>query len=227
MSGRIRSEQIKDDTLKSEDIKDESVESVDIKNESVYREDLNVSTTGKAVIRKIIAGERIEISETGVDSGTGDVIINVIPKYRDYIKRADGDGLINQTTTAVAYIDITFTVPRAGIHKVTFDGKYSINGTGADFEAIFNYQNTLDPDVDIQICRREGKDAGGAGVIYPNTTGGNTNTGTDQTHDINFMELLDLPAGDTRFRIQFRCANFANQEAAFHRGLLTIEEWEG
>lgn len=43
---------------------------------SVQRSDLDVSTAGEAVTRKIIAGTGISITSTGVDAGTGDVTIN-------------------------------------------------------------------------------------------------------------------------------------------------------
>lgn len=43
---------------------------------TINRDDLNISTTGKAVATKIIAGTNISLSYTGVDSGTGDVTIN-------------------------------------------------------------------------------------------------------------------------------------------------------
>ena len=42
----------------------------------VLRDDLNITTSGSAVIRRIIAGTNITISSTGVDTGTGDVTIN-------------------------------------------------------------------------------------------------------------------------------------------------------
>lgn len=47
-----------------------------IKDTDIGRADLNVSTTGKAIIRKIIQGANITLSSTGVDSGTGDVTVN-------------------------------------------------------------------------------------------------------------------------------------------------------
>lgn len=43
---------------------------------SVQRVDLDTTTTGQAVITKIIAGSNVSITSTGVDSGTGDVTIN-------------------------------------------------------------------------------------------------------------------------------------------------------
>lgn len=44
---------------------------------SVTRDDLDTSTTTKALIAKVIAGIGITISSTGVDAGTGDVTLNV------------------------------------------------------------------------------------------------------------------------------------------------------
>lgn len=56
-------------------VKDESLTGDDIKDGSVQRKDMDVTTTGEAVITKIIAGPGITITETGADTGTGDVTI--------------------------------------------------------------------------------------------------------------------------------------------------------
>jgi hypothetical protein len=47
-----------------------------IKDSTVQRDDLDTSTVGQAVVRKIVQGSGITISSTGADSGTGDVEIN-------------------------------------------------------------------------------------------------------------------------------------------------------
>ena len=47
-----------------------------IRNDDVGREDLNVSTTTRAVITKAVAGTGIALSSTGVDAGTGDVTVS-------------------------------------------------------------------------------------------------------------------------------------------------------
>jgi streptogramin lyase len=52
------------------------VRGAQIKDGDVKRADLNVSTTGQAVTRRIIAGTNVTLSSTGVDTGTGDVTIN-------------------------------------------------------------------------------------------------------------------------------------------------------
>lgn len=49
-----------------------------IEDDGIGRDDLNVSTSGRAVVRKIIQGSGgLTISSTGADSGTGDVTINL------------------------------------------------------------------------------------------------------------------------------------------------------
>ncbi len=43
---------------------------------TVQRADLDATTAGQAVIKKVIAGTGITLTFTGIDSGTGDVTIN-------------------------------------------------------------------------------------------------------------------------------------------------------
>jgi len=47
-----------------------------VKDGTISRDDLDITTVGKAVVRRIIAGTNVTITETGVDTGTGDVTIN-------------------------------------------------------------------------------------------------------------------------------------------------------
>lgn len=54
----------------------------------LQRDDIDTITPGQALITKIIAGVGCNISETGVDPGTGDVTLNVDPvAVSDAIKR--------------------------------------------------------------------------------------------------------------------------------------------
>ncbi len=48
-----------------------------IEDAGVLRDDLNITTAGQSVIRKIVQGTGISISSTGADSGTGDVTVNL------------------------------------------------------------------------------------------------------------------------------------------------------
>lgn len=43
---------------------------------SIQRADLDVTTAGSAVLRKVIAGTNITFTSTGPDAGTGDVTIS-------------------------------------------------------------------------------------------------------------------------------------------------------
>jgi hypothetical protein len=43
---------------------------------TVNRDDLNITTVGKSVVRRLIAGTNITFTQTGADTGTGDVTIN-------------------------------------------------------------------------------------------------------------------------------------------------------
>jgi len=60
---------------------DGTVDSADIKDGDVSRVDLNVSSTGRAVVRKVLPGNGTTIIYDGVDAGTGDVIISLDELY--------------------------------------------------------------------------------------------------------------------------------------------------
>jgi hypothetical protein len=56
------------------------IDSSQVKN--VGRSDLDITTAGNSVIRKLIASARVVISSfTGTDSGTGDVTVDLAPHY--------------------------------------------------------------------------------------------------------------------------------------------------
>lgn len=53
------------------------VQTRDIKDGEVRREDVNVNTSGEALIRKLLNGAGIVMSQDGADAGTGDVTIRL------------------------------------------------------------------------------------------------------------------------------------------------------
>jgi len=55
-----------------------TVRGAQILDGTVQRVDLDATTVGAAVIRKIVQGTGITISSTGADSGTGDVTVNAV-----------------------------------------------------------------------------------------------------------------------------------------------------
>ncbi len=44
-------------------------------DQTIQREDLDISTVGKAVVAKLVEGDNMHLSSTGADAGTGDVTI--------------------------------------------------------------------------------------------------------------------------------------------------------
>lgn len=65
---RVSGDQVADDTITTDDVQDGTIQ----------RQDVNVTTPGQALITRIIPGQRINITETGADPGTGDVTINAV-----------------------------------------------------------------------------------------------------------------------------------------------------
>lgn len=73
-------------------------------DQTIRRADLNVDDSGDAVVRRIVAGVGIYITEDGADTGTGDVTVNADP---------------------VAQVDAVQRIP------MTLEGK--VNGGGASY----------------------------------------------------------------------------------------------
>lgn len=101
---------------------------------TIDRDDIDITTSTKSLVRKIVAGTNIGLSSTGADAGTGDVTIN---------STASGSGItrvissISGVTTgaAVALTDyvylctgtFTYTQPTA----VSNTNRYTIKNVGS------------------------------------------------------------------------------------------------
>lgn len=59
------------------------IDSEQIKDGEVKRQDLNTTQEGSAVIRKIRVGSGLTMSYDGVDEGTGDVTVGLVPTGTD------------------------------------------------------------------------------------------------------------------------------------------------
>lgn len=55
------------------------VRSQQLEDEGVKRDDLNSTTTGQAVVKKLVQGTGVQLTSTGVDAGTGDVTVATPP----------------------------------------------------------------------------------------------------------------------------------------------------
>ncbi len=65
--------------IRGEQIQDGSIEGKDILDGSIGIDKIDITTPGKSLVTRIAPGDGIEISSTGVDSGTGEVTISATP----------------------------------------------------------------------------------------------------------------------------------------------------
>lgn len=78
-------------------------------NGSIQRDDLDVSTPGQAVVRKILAGTGVSLTQTGPDTGTGDVTVaaftnatSLFPgNYYSLALTAGGTSTLSQTANSL------------------------------------------------------------------------------------------------------------------------------
>ena len=54
-----------------------NIRSRQIKDADILKADINTTTTGSALITKVVSGTGISLSSTGVDAGTGDVTVSL------------------------------------------------------------------------------------------------------------------------------------------------------
>lgn len=80
---------------------------------SVNKDDIDTTTTGKALVTKLVAGTNISFSSTGVDAGTGDVTINASAASFDGGTTANDVEITNSTK------GIILTAPDTGRWRVT------------------------------------------------------------------------------------------------------------
>jgi hypothetical protein len=97
-----------------------------IENFSVGRSDINVSTSGEALITKVIVNSPLTISSTGINSGTGDVTLglstaNLLTSFNTRTGNITLTG--SDVTTALGF------TPASGNQTITLSG--DVTGSGA------------------------------------------------------------------------------------------------
>lgn len=126
--------------LKSLQINDNTITSGQIIDGAVTRSDLNTSTSGSAVIRKLVQGTGLSISSTGADSGTGDVTVNLgiaSASALGGVKIGSGisisaDGTISASASGGTVTSVSGTGTVSGITlsgTVTSSGSLTLGGT--------------------------------------------------------------------------------------------------
>src|SRR5262245_20900787 len=95
---------------------------------SVQRTDLDVSTVGQAVVRKIVQGSGVTLSSTGADSGTGDVTLSAMGGVNGFI------------STTSAY---TLTSADSNQYIICSGGSWTLSLPTAALGLCFNVRNDM------------------------------------------------------------------------------------
>lgn len=125
---------------------------------SVNRDDIDTTTTGKALVTKIIAGDGIDISSTGVDAGTGDVTVDI------EIPVTIANGGTNAITRQAAIDNLTDSASATTGHVLTKNGSgnavWAASGSSLGVQANNSYiqwRNAAN-DADIDVLRVNSSD---------------------------------------------------------------------
>jgi len=156
--------------------------------------------------------------------GSGNLVLRRVLPFYDSIKKVsnavDQVG-INQTTVLEDWLELSTTIPETGNYDIDWTYVWSFNDTGQDFEA----QILLDgsPISTYSAHIQEPKDSAGGGIDLLNTTGGVSNTSTNQRHrTAGFEPEVNLTAGVHTVTIQW-AGSQNNDEATIYEGAIRIK----
>lgn len=116
------------------------VKSSNVEDGAVWREDLNVATPGKAVVRRVLVGPGLTSTWTGIDVGTGDVTMSLA-------KNIDVDA---GQTQRIAAGDSELGISNIGDYGSLY---FRSNSMGGDFSPI---EMTLNAEEGFQISQGSG-----------------------------------------------------------------------
>lgn len=147
----------------------------------------------------------------------------VLPFYASIkkISNAVNQVGVNQTTTFADYLTLNVNIPETGNYDIDWRYVWSYNDGGNDFRSLILLDGS--PISTFNEHRQEPKDTGGGGINLLNTTGGVTNTGTNQRYRLSdFEPEVNLTAGVHTITIQW-AGSTTNDEAAIYEGAIRIK----
>jgi hypothetical protein len=139
--------------------------------------------------------------------------------FREFVDFARRDTPLAHQSSAVfqEYLTLNTNVPVAGDYELTVSYRWSMNTAGSNFLAHILFDGNF-----IFPLHIEPADSAGIGQNVPNSTGGITNTGTDQFQRVSHEDILPLSAGLKSFRLEFR-GQFANAEPTIYAALIKLK----
>lgn len=155
---------------------------------------------------------------------SGNVVLRrVLPFYASIkkISNAVDQVGVNQTTTLENWLVLSVNIPETGNYDIDWTYVWSLNGSANDFIAEILLDGN--PISTYSQHVQEPKDSAGVGVNLLNTTGGITNTATNQRHrTTGFEPEVNLTTGNHTIAIQW-AGSQANYEAAIYEGAIRIK----
>jgi len=156
--------------------------------------------------------------------GSGNIILRRVLPFHSSIKKisdAVGSVGVNQTTTLETYLTLNVNIPETGNYDIDWTFVWSSNDTGQDFISDFFLDNNPISVYSRQV--QEPADSGGLGINLSNTTGGVTNTGTNQRYRYSSFEpSYPLTSGNHTLEIKW-AGSSTNDEAAIYEGSIRIK----
>lgn len=146
-------------------------------------------------------------------AGTG------IELWQDYeVSAIRTDPLLHQPNTFFQYLTLNADIPVAGDYILFMSHRVSLNATNVNFESHVLHNGDF-----FIPTHYEPQDSFGAGIVVANSTGGTTNTGTDNFQTFSGMvTFAGLPTGPQTFILEFR-GQTANQEATVYEAEMFLK----
>lgn len=155
---------------------------------------------------------------------SGNLVLRRVLPFYDSIKKVSDDVSevgINQTQILEDWLTLSTTIPETGNYDIDWTYVWSFNDSGQDFIAEILLDGS--PISTYSQHVQEPKDSAGAGIDLLNTTGGITNSGTNQRHrTAGFEPEVNLSAGVHTITIQW-AGSQNNDEATIYEGAIRIK----
>lgn len=172
--------------------------------------------TGLSIVNSVVTTADSVLVAIGKLQGQINRILSVL-FYADFARNTTG--LVQNTTTEADFLVLNTNIPADGDYQVDFTYEWSGND-GAQDIIVRLYENGSV----IWTNQQEPKDVSGGGLILPNTTGGNTNSGTDQKHLGHAHDILPLLSGANQFKITLDSSDNGNNDAIY-KGVISIKKF--
>lgn len=186
-----------------------------------------ITDFSQSVRNTILTGLSIVLNTTNLQPVTAtDSILQAITKLQarnDVMNFADfarnTTGLINNTTTEEDFLVLNTNIPVDGEYEVHWSFDWSGNDGAQDIIVRLYSGITV-----RWTNQQEPKDTAGTGVNLPNTTGGTSDSGSDQRHLGHVHEIFVLPAGPHQLKITLDSSG-AGDLNAIYKGVISIKKF--